>query len=219
MTSQILLRSLSRTRTSFPRMLFSTAPATKPASAHDNESFLTGTSSLYAEQMYENYLQNPDSVHDSWKTYFANVDNGVKYVEGDFSSPTAVPPTKKRQNVYVAVSALPSSVYLCICISSFPHLTHGRFHSIRLYKNYTTGRCPIRLTRSLASHPGLPSQWTHCRPTRSSPPPQQRMLSPPTRERSSCGRISCCPFAPISWIYRQGLGSSTSIQRNKYWWK
>lgn len=101
MTSQILLRSLARSRNSFPRKLFSTA------TAHENESFLTGTSSLYAEQMYENYIQNPESVHDSWKKYFANVDNGVKYVEGDFANPTAVPPTKKRQNVYVAVSVQP----------------------------------------------------------------------------------------------------------------
>jgi 2-oxoglutarate dehydrogenase E1 component len=96
-------------QTSASRVLFSTAsPA---AAAHDNESFLTGTSSLYAEQMYENYLHNPNSVHESWKTYFDNVEQGIQYSEGDFSNPTAVPPTKKRQNIYVAVSVC---VALCV---------------------------------------------------------------------------------------------------------
>ena len=102
MASQTLLRSaLSLSRRILPRQLrvLSTAPK------HESESFLTGTSSIYAEQMYENYLLNPESVHESWRRYFDNLQNGVAYAEEDFSQPTAVPPSKasRRQAPQAAV--------------------------------------------------------------------------------------------------------------------
>ena len=108
MTSQTLLRRLvgmSRARattTTFSR-IFSTAPAFVE---HESESFLTGTSSLYAEQMFENYQADPNSVHESWRTYFDNLQEGVPYEESLFNSPTAVPPPKAaaRQRAAVAVS-------------------------------------------------------------------------------------------------------------------
>jgi len=55
------------------------------------ETFLNGTSSLYAEQMYEMYLDDPASVQDSWRLYFENEENAVPFDSGDFNKPTNVP--------------------------------------------------------------------------------------------------------------------------------
>ena len=55
------------------------------------ESFLNGTSTLYAEQMYEMYLEDPASVQDSWRTYFENEANEVPFDSNDFNKPTSVP--------------------------------------------------------------------------------------------------------------------------------
>jgi hypothetical protein len=63
---------------------FSTRP-------HNMESFLNGSSSLYAEQMYDQYCENPDSVHASWKQYFDNLQEGVEFHQDDYSRPTTVP--------------------------------------------------------------------------------------------------------------------------------
>jgi 2-oxoglutarate dehydrogenase E1 component len=59
--------------------------------AQESETFLNGTSSLYAEQMYEMYLENPSSVHDSWRQYFDNEAKGVCFDVNDYSQPTSIP--------------------------------------------------------------------------------------------------------------------------------
>jgi 2-oxoglutarate dehydrogenase E1 component len=60
------------------------------------ETFLTGTSSVYAESMYEQYLSDPASVPSSWRTYFDNEREGIAYNEADYGSPTiAVSPKPK----------------------------------------------------------------------------------------------------------------------------
>jgi 2-oxoglutarate dehydrogenase E1 component len=108
MPSQTLLRNTL----SLSRRLVRQIPQTKQLRVfsaapeqHESESFLTGTSSLYAEQMYENYLHNPESVHESWRRYFDNLQNGVAFSEQDFSQPTAAPPPKasRRQAPQAAV--------------------------------------------------------------------------------------------------------------------
>ena len=55
------------------------------------ETFLNGTSSLYAEQMYEMYLEDPASVQESWRLYFENEENAIPFDTNDFSKPTTVP--------------------------------------------------------------------------------------------------------------------------------
>ena len=65
--------------------------STQAARHHERESFLTGTSSVYAEEMYERYLEDPDSVEASWKTYFDNLSVGTPYVEADYNRPTVSP--------------------------------------------------------------------------------------------------------------------------------
>lgn len=57
---------------------------------HESETFLTGSSSLYAEQMYENYKQDPNSVHETWRKYFDDLDSGKEYDEQAFNRPTVV---------------------------------------------------------------------------------------------------------------------------------
>mmetsp|Transcript_7918 Transcript_7918/g.23443 ORF Transcript_7918/g.23443 Transcript_7918/m.23443 type:complete len:313 (-) Transcript_7918:17-955(-) len=57
---------------------------------HENETFLTGSASLYAEQMYEMYQSNPENVHETWRTYFDNLDEGIAYDETNFQSPTVL---------------------------------------------------------------------------------------------------------------------------------
>jgi 2-oxoglutarate dehydrogenase E1 component len=81
---------------------FSTQPLV--SEKHESESFLTGTSSIYVEQLYENYLEDPNSVHESWRHYFDNLAQGVPYNAADYSKPTHVPPIKFRKNIAVAVS-------------------------------------------------------------------------------------------------------------------
>lgn len=81
--------------------------STQPTKQHESESFLTGTSSLYAEQMFELYEQDPNSVHASWKLYFDNLSQGVAYNEEDFNQPTAVASSRAA-----AVSSGVSSLWL-----------------------------------------------------------------------------------------------------------
>jgi 2-oxoglutarate dehydrogenase E1 component len=66
---------------------------------HESESFLSGTSSLYAESMYEMYQQDPNSVHKSWRQYFDNLQNGVAYVESEYDKPTAAKSTSRMAAV------------------------------------------------------------------------------------------------------------------------
>lgn len=81
----------------FSRRALSTAVADDPAteeaghsSVHENETFLTGSGSLYAEQMYEMYQVNPESVHETWRNYFENLDAGGVYDEGQYQTPTVL---------------------------------------------------------------------------------------------------------------------------------
>ncbi|KAJ2810890.1 2-oxoglutarate dehydrogenase E1 component, partial [Coemansia sp. 'formosensis'] len=54
------------------------AAATTTGEPHPSESFLSGSVTPYIEDMYEAYIRDPESVHASWRSYFKNVDNGLK---------------------------------------------------------------------------------------------------------------------------------------------
>jgi hypothetical protein len=77
------------------RRVFSTRP-------QEIETFLNGTSSLYAEQMLEQYEEDPSSVHPSWKKYFDNLEEGISFHQDDYSRPTMV--SGQRQVAQTAVS-------------------------------------------------------------------------------------------------------------------
>jgi len=47
------------------------------AAAAKAEPFLSGTSSVYVEEMYNSWLEDPNSVHKSWQSYFKSVNAGA----------------------------------------------------------------------------------------------------------------------------------------------
>lgn len=51
--------------------------AQSAAAAIKHESFMNGSTSVYIEQMYAAWQENPDSVHKSWDAYFRNVEQGA----------------------------------------------------------------------------------------------------------------------------------------------
>ena len=59
-----------------------------------NDSFLSASSSLYIESMLERYEQDPDSVPESWRTYFemgaADASTSSSGEEAMFNQPTIV---------------------------------------------------------------------------------------------------------------------------------
>lgn len=72
--------------------------STKPQ-PHPNESFLSGSSASYMEQMYNIYSTNPNAVNPSLKAYFENMDAGVEPgkafqafpgLQSDLSTPSVV---------------------------------------------------------------------------------------------------------------------------------
>jgi 2-oxoglutarate dehydrogenase E1 component len=74
--------------------------STTTTKASQQETFLTGTTSVYAEQLYEKYLVDPASVHDSWRRYFDNLGKEIPFEASAFSSPTTlVDPKHKPRSV------------------------------------------------------------------------------------------------------------------------
>jgi hypothetical protein len=53
------------------------------------DNFLTGTSSVYIEQMYQQWKKDNTSVHISWAFYFTNVESGIS-TENSFQSPPSL---------------------------------------------------------------------------------------------------------------------------------
>jgi len=74
--------------------------------AHENETFLTGSSSLYAEQMYENYVADRNSVHETWRKYFDDLEKGKNYEEKYFNRPTVVVSSVKQSASTSTVAAM-----------------------------------------------------------------------------------------------------------------
>lgn len=74
-------------------------------SNEESETFLTGTSSIYAEEMHDMYDEDPNSVHESWRLYFENIEKGVAYTKEDYSKPTAIPSATRLTST---VDAAPS---------------------------------------------------------------------------------------------------------------
>ena len=88
----------ARTRSTSNDPTSRTMSSARPA---QQETFLTGTSSLYAEEMYERYLQDPQSVEESWRVYFEN-----ETMDETAIRPTIATPPKQKPN---AQDNLPAS--------------------------------------------------------------------------------------------------------------
>jgi len=64
-----------RYNTQIANMLTKNRVLFKPISTSDP--FANGTSSVYMEQMYDQWRKDPVSVHASWRSYFQNIENGA----------------------------------------------------------------------------------------------------------------------------------------------
>lgn len=95
--------------------IFSTRP-------QEIETFLNGTSSLYAEQMFEQYEQDPNSVHPSWKKYFDNLQGGVAFHQDDYSRPSIIP--GKRQVAQTADGVPSDSLAISHIIRAYQDFGH-----------------------------------------------------------------------------------------------
>ena len=136
MASSLAQRWHRPTHRHLTRIYFSTQPA------HESESFLTGTSSLYAEQMLELWQEDPNSVEDSWKRYFDNLQEGLPYKETDYNKPTTVAGTTLPGFASKAVSKITknkihngnegTSITRVCVVESIPH--HSSFLSFSFYR-------------------------------------------------------------------------------------
>ncbi|KAJ2581209.1 2-oxoglutarate dehydrogenase E1 component, partial [Coemansia sp. RSA 1836] len=67
--------------------------STTTSEPHPSESFLSGSVTPYIEDMYEAYIRDPESVHASWRSYFKNVDRGLKPGQAFQSPPNLISAT------------------------------------------------------------------------------------------------------------------------------
>ena len=104
--------------------IFSTQPATDEDPIHESESFLSGTSSVYAESMYELYQQDPNSVHKSWKQYFDNIESGIAYEESQYDKPTGAKPTSKAAIAAMSGVREVLALLYCLCACVFVYVLH-----------------------------------------------------------------------------------------------
>ncbi|OMJ11552.1 2-oxoglutarate dehydrogenase, mitochondrial [Smittium culicis] len=76
--SSPLRPAYSHTRSALiaPANQFSTNNVSENSSPHPSESFLSGNTAPYVEDMYQEFIKDPMSVHASWRSYFKNVDKG-----------------------------------------------------------------------------------------------------------------------------------------------
>jgi 2-oxoglutarate dehydrogenase E1 component len=155
-----LSRSLSRSRVA--QRSLSTSAASS-LTVHENESFLTGTSSVYAEEMYDAYLRDPTSVHESWKRYFDNLEQSVAYNEADFASPTAVPSPKPVRASSMSIEAAPSdSLAVAHLIRSYQVNGHlaAQLDPLHLHTREAFPQRPSNLKPELLSKDGFPPELT-----------------------------------------------------------
>jgi len=68
--------------------------ATAAASAPDsNDSFLSGNTANYIDEMYMQWKEDPTSVHISWQVYFRNMETGDMPMSQAFTPPPTLIPT------------------------------------------------------------------------------------------------------------------------------
>jgi len=140
MVSQILLRAASSYRqhlrhsssrfskastSSLFSDRFKSSAAIEDQDPHESETFLTGASSLYAEQMYLNWQNDPLSVHETWRKYFDDLDTGKQYDETAFNRPTVVTSSKPSAATDANASHLSQAL---------PSDSLGIAHLIRAYQ-------------------------------------------------------------------------------------
>jgi len=87
-------------------------------STHTQESFMSGSNSVYVEEMYRAWLKNKESVHKSWDVYFTAIESGQTEVC-----------SSKQQN---AQARRPHSLFTHLLLRNLVHLPHCSAHSLPL---------------------------------------------------------------------------------------
>src|ERR671933_267992 len=57
----------------------------------DPASFLNGANSAFIAELYAHYLEDPSSVDESWRRFFAELRDEAPQVEADFEGPSWAP--------------------------------------------------------------------------------------------------------------------------------
>jgi hypothetical protein len=113
------------------------------------ETFLTGTSSLYAEQLYEQYLVDPTSVHESWQKYFQNIDGGVAFDVTEYNRPTSIPGKRALAATVVRVLLYYLSLLMiCTCITVVWVVAFAEDGDYETYVYYISLECEDRINLS-----------------------------------------------------------------------
>ena len=115
------------------------------------ETFLNGTSSLYAEQMYEMYLEDPSSVQESWRLYFDNEESSTPFDSDAFTSPTSIP--GKRSAAAAGVRCIVAMCCVASCAPSIgaPPVRFAIFNrTARLFCLFFSSRRLIDAVRSFS---------------------------------------------------------------------
>ena len=118
--------------TTHPKLHFSSSAAAAIDEYHENESFLTGTSSIYAEEMYDRYTADPNSVHESWKHYFDTLTAGQPYDPSAYQRPTAAVLVTTTAGMPTTKSTLGQSTVAAAAVA--PSDSLGVAHMIRAYQ-------------------------------------------------------------------------------------
>nr|CAB3264555.1 2-oxoglutarate dehydrogenase-like, mitochondrial [Phallusia mammillata] len=92
--TQIVVRNVNKTKQGnaavIRRQYASTSQTihNQAAAAAKAEPFINGSNAIYVEDMYESWLKDPSSVHQSWNSYFRSVNAGVPPGQAYQSPPT-----------------------------------------------------------------------------------------------------------------------------------
>ncbi|BGP18283.1 hypothetical protein JCM10213_008455 [Rhodosporidiobolus nylandii] len=86
------LRALARSKPLRPaatRLARTAVPSLSRNASTSPDSFNNPTSNFYTEQLYADYKKDPESVHASWRAYFAALDKGLP-AEQAYASPPSI---------------------------------------------------------------------------------------------------------------------------------
>eukprot|EP01101_Sappina_pedata_P006960 TRINITY_DN3580_c0_g1_i1.p1 TRINITY_DN3580_c0_g1~~TRINITY_DN3580_c0_g1_i1.p1 ORF type:complete len:1008 (+),score=463.42 TRINITY_DN3580_c0_g1_i1:73-3096(+) len=108
-----MLRLPSSARVAVSRLVASLATAAPAPSSTTqlSESFLSGTSTVYVEEMYESWRADPTSVHKSWDIFFRQTDAGAPAGHAHAVPPSIVPTANIVSSGFSASASTSTSAF------------------------------------------------------------------------------------------------------------
>jgi 2-oxoglutarate dehydrogenase E1 component len=85
--------SLASKRSSLPGLSQKRYAAAVASAPDPNDSFLSGNTANYIDEMYMEWKQDPKSVHVSWQVYFKNMESGDMPMSQAFTPPPTLVPS------------------------------------------------------------------------------------------------------------------------------